>query len=342
MLIIQIVAVALAVVMLARALNLFLLIRWYGKPKSPGEVVYLNDKRVFYTTKGKGSPTIVFEAGLGSSSAEWWAIQDELATSTRVLTYDRAGYGWSELANGPRTSRQIAIELKQLLEALQIDPPYVLVGHSQGGLYVNHFCRLYPADVGGVVLIDPASPDDVRFRHELLPRVYKRSGIDKSKYIRMQGWLSGFGFLRLMKPLLLKSPQFAPYRSLPTTALRAFWNNLLTPKTPQTAMNEYVQAHDPRNIVDLKNSGSFPAVPLRVLVHESDKMRDSIVRFGDLSRDDADKVENLWQELMRAYGTLSPRSKIVVAESGSHLIHMTQPDVVIRNILETVTEASQG
>jgi pimeloyl-ACP methyl ester carboxylesterase len=341
MLIIQIVAVVLAVVMLARALNLFLLMRWYGKPRSPGEIIFLNDKRVFYTSKGTGSPTVIVETGLGCASAEWWAIQDELSTSTRVLTYDRAGYGWSELANGPRTSHQIAIELKQLLEALEIDPPYILVGHAQGGLYVNHFCRLYPGDVAGVVLIDPASPDDIRFKHELLPRVKKRSGIDKSRFFKMQGWLSGFGFLRLMKPFLLKSPQLAPYRSLPPIAFRAFWNNFLMPKTPHTAMNEYVQAHDPRNIVDLKNSGSFPAVPLRVLVHESDKMRDAIVRFGDLSRDQADKVENLWQELMRAHGALSPQGKIVVTETGSHLVHLTRPDTVVRNVLEVLQEVSQ-
>ena len=340
MLTLQIVAVVLAAVMLARALNLILLMRWYAKPKSPGEVIYLNDKRVYFTAKGNGSPTIVFEAGLGSISAEWWAIQDEMSASARVLTYDRAGCGWSELVQGPRTSRQIALELKGLLEALKIDPPYILVGHSQGGLYVNHFCRLFPDDVGGVVLIDPMSPDDVRFRQELLPRVYKRSGIDKSSFLRMQGWFSGFGFLRLMKPFLLRSPGLVAYRSLPPQAFRAFWNNLLTPKTPQSALNEYIQAHDPRNMVDLKTSGSFPAVPLRVLVHNADKMRDAIVRLGDLSRDEADKVENLWQELMRAHGTLSPQGKIVVAETGSHFIHLTQPDLVVRTIIEVVQDAS--
>jgi pimeloyl-ACP methyl ester carboxylesterase len=342
MLILQIVAIVLAVVMLGRALNLILLMRWYAKPKSPGEVIYLNDKRVYYTLKGKASPTIVFEPGLGSSSAEWWAIQDELSVSARVLTYDRAGYGWSELANGPRTSRQIALELKGLLEGLKIDPPYILVGHSQGGLYINHFCRLFPDVVGGVVLIDPVSPDDVRFKQELLPRVYKRSGVDKSKFLKVQGWLSGFGFLRVMKPFLLKSPQIAPYRILPPKAFRAFWNNFLSPRNPQTSLNEFVQAHDPRNMVDLKNSGEFPPVPLRVLVHDRNIMRDAIVRHGDLSRDDADKVENLWQELMRAYGSLSTQSKIIAAETGSHLIHLTQPDVVIGMISEVLQEAPQA
>ena len=342
MVILQIVAIVLAAVMLARALNLILLMRWYAKPKSPGEVLYVNDKRVYYTAKGKGSPTVVFEAGLGSASAEWWAIQDELSRSVCVVTYDRAGYGWSELVQGPRTSRQIAIELKTLLETLKIEPPYILVGHSQGGLYVNHFCRLYPGVVGGVVLIDPMSPDHVRFRQELLPRVYSKSGVDKTNLLKIQGWLSGIGFLRLMKPFLLKSPQFAAYHSLDRKAFRAVWNNLLTPKTAHTALNEYVQSHDPRNMVDLKNSGSFPVVPLRVLVHHAEKMRDAIMRLGDLSRDEADKVENLWQDLMRAHAALSPKGKVIACETASHLIHLANPDVVVRNILEVVQEASQA
>ena len=336
MVVLQIVVIVVAVVLLARALNLVLLIRWYSKPIPPGETLLVNDKRMYYTVKGQGSPTVVIEAGLGSASAEWWQIQDTLAQSARVLTYDRAGYGWSELRHGPRTSRQIALELKALLDALKIKPPYVLVGHSQGGLYVNHFCRLYPDDVAGVVLVDPVSPDVVRFKQELLPRVYKRSGIDKTKTLRMQGWLSGFGFLRLMRPFLLKSPRFAPFRTLSTEAFKACWHNFLAPKTSQAALNEYLQARDPRNIVDLKNSGSVPSVPLRVLVHDAEIMRNAIMRHGDLSRDDADKVENIWQDLMRAYSALSSKGTIVQTSSGSHLIHLTQPDVVVQNILDVV------
>jgi pimeloyl-ACP methyl ester carboxylesterase len=246
------------------------------------------------------------------------------------------------LVQGPRTSRQIALELKGLLEALKIDPPYILVGHSQGALYVNHFCRLYPDVVGGVVLVDPMSPDHTRFRQELIPRVYKKSGIDKSSFLKMQGWLSGFGFLRLMRPYLLKTHQLEHCRSLPPNAFHAVWNNFINPKTSQTALNEYIQTHDPRNMVDLKNSGDFPAVPLRVLVHHGNTMRDTIIRLGDLSRDDADKVENLWQELMRAHGSLSPQGKIVATETGSHFIHLTQPGAVIRNVLEVVQEVTQA
>jgi pimeloyl-ACP methyl ester carboxylesterase len=336
MVVLQIVVIVIAVVLLGRALNLVLLIRWYSKPKPPGETLLVNDKRIYYTIKGQGSPTVVIEAGLGSASAEWWQIQDTLAQSARVLTYDRAGYGWSELRHDPRTSRQIAFELKALLDTLKIEPPYILVGHSQGGLYINHFCRLYPDLVAGIVLVDPVSPDDVRFKQELLPRVYKRSGVDKTKLLKVQGWLSGFGFLRLMRPFLFKSPSLAPYRALPAEAFSACWHNFLAPKTSQTALNEYLRARDPRNIVDLKNSGSPPSVPLRVLVHDAELMRNAIMRHGDLSRDDADKVENLWQELLQANTTLSSKGKVVQTSSGSHLIHLTQPDVVVQNVLDMV------
>jgi pimeloyl-ACP methyl ester carboxylesterase len=341
MLIIQIVAVVLALVMLARALNLIMLMRWYTRPLPPGKVEYVNDKRMYYTVKGTGAPAIIIESSLASSSAEWWPIQDQLSAYAPVFTYDRAGYGWSELVQGPRSSRKIAHELRALLDAMKIPPPYILVGHSQGGLYVNHFCRIFPDTVKAVVFIDPMSPDDVRFRQELLPRIYKRSGVDKSGYLKMQGWLSGFGFMRVAKLFLLKTPAYAFLRSVPREVFRAYWNNVLAPKTYQAALNEYAQLHDPRNNVDLKNSGDFPSVPLRVLVHNSQKMRDDIMRHGDLSRDEAEQVERLWQELMRAYGALSPLSKIIEADTGSHHMHLVQPEVIVQTILDVLQESSR-
>jgi pimeloyl-ACP methyl ester carboxylesterase len=336
MVILQIVAVVLALVMLTRALNLMLLMRWYAKPAAPGDVTQIRNRRIYYTLKGDQSPTIVIESGLACCSAEWWAIQDKLAETSIVLTYDRAGYGWSELAREPRTSRAIAIELKSLLDELELRPPYILVGHSQGGLYVNHFCRLYPDTVAGVVLLDPVSTDDVRFRQELLPRVYKRSGVDESASLRLKGYLSGFGFLRLVKPFILKSPRFATIRTLPKKTLQVYWNNLLAPKTTQAALNEYAQSHDPRNIVDLKNSGAFPPVPLTVLVHNPEKMRDDIMMRSNLSREEAGKVDQLRQELMRSHASLSPLGTIVQAETGNHSIHLAQPEFVVQIINDIV------
>ncbi len=213
--------------------------RWYGHPEPPGTAIDVNGRRVYYTILGEGAPTVVIEAGLGTASPEWWRFQEELSKTTRVITYDRAGYGWSEPVLDPRTSEAIASELKEFLDCLKIESPLVLVGHSQGGLYVNHFCRLYPELVAGVVLIDPVSPNDIRFRQDLPPGVYRRSGIDKTRSIRVQSWSNGFGFTRLMKRFILKTKPFLPYRDLPRSTMRVLWNHMLLPQTPRTALNEY-------------------------------------------------------------------------------------------------------
>lgn len=342
MTLLQIVIVLIAAILLARAINLIALTRWYSRPKPPGSTINVNGKRIYYTLKGEGTPTVVVETALGASSPEWWTIQNELSKTTRVLTYDRAGYGWSEYAPGPRTSRQIATELKELLQELEIDEPVVLVGHSHGGLYVNHFCRLFPDASVGVVLLDPTSPDDARFKHELLPRLYKKSGVDKTKFLKLQSWLSGFGFMRLLKPALLKSPQFEPYRALPRETIDILWHHMLMPKTPQTALREYTQAHDVRNNIDFKKPDSFPPIPLRVITHSSEKVRDEIVRYGGLTKDEAAKVEDLWQELIRAHSGLSPRSKLIIADRSGHSMHIRQPELVVQTIQEVVEEARRS
>jgi pimeloyl-ACP methyl ester carboxylesterase len=331
-----------AVLLLARAINLTMLMRWYARPRPPGSTVTVEGRRVYCTVKGEGSPVVVIEAALGTTSAEWWGIQDALAKKTRVLTYDRAGYGWSEYVDGPRTSRQIARELKELLETEEIEGPLVMVGHSFGGLLVNHFARLFPALIAGVVLIDPLSPDDGRFRADLQRGTYRRSGLDKTPSLKMQAYMNGFGFLRLFKRMVLKSEYFLPFRTLPREVLDVVWHHLLLTQTPQNALNEFVQARIARNNADLKAPGTFPLVPLTVLTHSSEKMRQSLVRKGKLTQADAEKTETLWQELIREHCALSPKSKLVVASESGHAIHLEQPQLVTQSVLDIVDTVRRG
>ncbi len=108
---------------------------------------------------GKGSPTIVIDAGLGEGRSAWTNIQNRVATFSRVCAYDRAGVGDSDRGPTPRTSRQMVRELRALLGELNIEPPYVLVGHSLGGLNAQLFATQYPDEVAGLVLVDPSFPD---------------------------------------------------------------------------------------------------------------------------------------------------------------------------------------
>ena len=114
--------------------------------------------RLHINCTGEGSPTVVIDAGLGDWSTSWGLVQPEVAKTTRVCTYDRAGMGWSEPGPLPRDAHQIADELHTLLQNANIPGPYVMVGHSFGGLPVQVFVHDYPAEVAGVVLIESMYP----------------------------------------------------------------------------------------------------------------------------------------------------------------------------------------
>nr|WP_231940672.1 alpha/beta hydrolase [Acidovorax sp. RAC01] len=119
-------------------------------------------RTVEYVQAGQGAPVVVFENGLGAT-LDWWAkVWPEAVAETRALVYHRAGYGRSDASPQPREGAQVVHELRSLLRARQLPPPYVLVGHSLGGLYMQLYARQYPAEVAALVLVDSTHPDQVK------------------------------------------------------------------------------------------------------------------------------------------------------------------------------------
>src|SRR5882672_3624033 len=108
---------------------------------------------------GEGSPTVILEAGAGDTLATWEWVLPDVRKLTRVCAYDRAGLGRSDPGPKPRTSERIVAELRELLLRAHVPPPYVLVGHSFGGLNVRLFASRNPGEVSGLVLVD-ATPED--------------------------------------------------------------------------------------------------------------------------------------------------------------------------------------
>jgi len=113
---------------------------------------------------GQGSTTVLLDGGLGEWSAQWVLVQREVSGTTRVCAYDRAGMGWSEMGPEPRDAKQISSELHALLEGANIEGPYVLVGHSFGGLYMQTYAARYPEEVAGMALIDSSQPDQFSYQ----------------------------------------------------------------------------------------------------------------------------------------------------------------------------------
>jgi pimeloyl-ACP methyl ester carboxylesterase len=139
-----------------------------------------------------GGPTVVLEAGMGSFSPNWYWVQEELAPTIRSVAYDRAGLGWSRRSRRQRDAQTIAIELRDALRTAGIAPPYVLAGHSFGGLPVRAFADLYPELTAGLVLVDASHPDQwVRWPTPHADRILEVSQ-------RIFGWLGWFGVLRAL------------------------------------------------------------------------------------------------------------------------------------------------
>jgi len=160
----------------------------------PGDLVDVGDHRLHLLVTGEptDAPTVVLEAGMASMSANWAWVQRELAERFRVVSYDRAGLGWSDTGHGSRDAAASAGELHTALRAAGIGPPYVLAGHSYGGLVVRMFTDRYPDEVVGMVLVDSSHPD------QWVNIPASRNGRTVAMGNRVTALLARFGVLRLL------------------------------------------------------------------------------------------------------------------------------------------------
>jgi pimeloyl-ACP methyl ester carboxylesterase len=127
----------------------------------PGKLVDVNGSAMHLYCLGQGHPTVVLDFGLVGSYLDWYRVQPEVARFTRVCSYDRAGYGWSDGRSEPRTADYLAKELHSLLVQAGEKPPYVLVAHSAGAFHARIFASQYAKEMVGMVLVDGSHPAEV-------------------------------------------------------------------------------------------------------------------------------------------------------------------------------------
>jgi pimeloyl-ACP methyl ester carboxylesterase len=178
----------------AAAVQQVLTVRDRQRYPAPGLLVHVNGHQMHLQVRGpdSGGPIVVLEAGMGSFSPNWYWVQQELAPTIRCVAYDRAGLGWSRRSRRPRDAQTIAVELRDALREAGLDPPYVLAGHSFGGLPVRAFADLYPDLTAGLVLVDASHPDQwVR---------WPTAGADQILEVsqRVFSWLGWLGLLRAL------------------------------------------------------------------------------------------------------------------------------------------------
>jgi pimeloyl-ACP methyl ester carboxylesterase len=158
----------------------------------PGKSFRVDGKAMHLNCIGSGSATVVLESGLLHGSTDWVLVQPAIAKFTRVCAYDRAGYGWSEYRSTPRTPAAISRELSALLTTAGEKPPFILVGHSLGGIMVRQFALQHPGDVIGMVFLD--SSHEQQLAHVPPPG----NSIERSeRFFRKQIVANMFGVPRL-------------------------------------------------------------------------------------------------------------------------------------------------
>ena len=288
----------------------------------PGKLVEVKGRQFHLHCTGEGSITVVMDYGIGGLSLVWSLVQPEVAKFARVCSYDRAGYGWSESSQNPRTSQQMVEELRALLDEAGIEGPYVLVGHSLGGLNARLFASKYPEKVIGMVLVD-AVPAEVYSR---LTPAWQEGMTGLRKKFSSLVWIARLGLLRLS--LQLKGAAAAPdfIQKLPLEVQPKILSQFL-PKTFATAIaeNELMQSSAEQVCqVELAKD-----LPLAVLSH-------GVNMFADLSVREPEQAELIWQELQKSMANLSSDSTFEIVESSGHDIHIYQPQVVVEAIHQVV------
>ena len=220
------------------------------------------------------------------------------------------------------------LELYQLLKHVPHEEKVTLLAHSQGGWYAWKFAKEYPNLVGRLVLLDPLSPEDYRFRLELTEGEFKKSGADKTEGLRLNLKLTRFHLGWLVKKAMTSAPPFYYYNGFSKEERREILASLGRAQTYQTALAEYAGGHDMEKLAGLLDKAEKLPVPLTLVPHDSDISCREIREFGGASEEEARKIETLWQEIMQSYLPCTTCAELVRAEHSCHYIHLTDPDLI--------------
>ena len=280
----------------------------------PGELIDIGTHRLHINCVGEGTPSIIIDSGLGGSSLEWFNIQKNLAENTRICSYDRAGYGWSDVGPSPRTTARIAKELKTLLTKAKIPGPYLLVGHSFGGYNIRYFASEYPELTAGLVLIDSSHHE--QFNTEEFKRVIRKPQseniVNRKKSFRLQ---------RIIPIIADNYP-------------------VETKKTAYMLMSRFKSTS---TMVDESNNMEISAQQVAEKTdHQPYGFPVSIITRGKRvwpENELGNRREQQWARLQNDLKKISLQSDQHLAYESGHIIHLDQPSLVTENILVTLDKS---
>lgn len=285
---------------------------------------------------GQGSPTIIFETGLGSNLLHWQKVIGPVSKLTRACFYDRAGYGYSDPSKHPSTAANAVQDLHALLLRSGVQRPVVLVGHSLGGLYVTLYADTFPSDVAGLVLIEPS------FAAQDKDEDAAQRAKDQVEFSNNTSQLRTCAALATSGELASKPHEecfaFAPDRTAQEKTFLRY--QMVRPYRYEAMASEAESQHSANGRSDVNSreeaaaQRSFGDIPLIVLT--AAESRDSQTTQAERSAS-----ECLWRSWKAGHDALAARStrgkSLVVAGTG-HFVQLDQPQAVINAIKEVVRD----
>jgi len=293
----------------------------------PGKMVDAGGFRLHALVCGQGTPTVLLEPALGGFAMQYAQIQTAVSAFTRVLAYDRAGQGWSDASPNLRTPANLAGELKTLLGKLDIQPPYVLVGHSFGGLVTRFYAGFHPEDVVGVILVDSSDVE----QYAAFPSMDKIVN-QTAMGVRLIKIATRLGLGKQLTKMSLGSAAKAFKRE----DLDTFLTVASQPKHHETILAEFSQhryyfgsqSEVPRTLGD---------TPLIVITAGNSVSGQG--KFGSITIDELNALHQQWQKDLVQ---LSSQSEQIIIPGATHLSILLQPENAalvadaIRRVVERV------
>lgn len=290
----------------------------------PGTIYAVNGTNLHLYCEGTGGPTVILESGIGGFTLNWMAVQPELATSYRVCSYDRRGYGWSDPLTGAFALETAVADLHALLAAGKVEPPYVFVAHSFGGVLARAYHAQYPETVIGMVMLDAIHP-------EVGDRV---AGYPAALRVQLNQLEMAAGLMRAFATSAGDSA--LPAMFVPDDASALFLEKMLEEKFLSTSRIEALYMAE--DLPDITLPPTLGAMPLVVVAHGIPETRSFL--GAPMTPEDAAAAEATWQALQAELATLAPQGRLVVAAESAHSIQFDQPDLVVALVQEVVAAAT--
>lgn len=283
-----------------------------------GKLVDAGAYKLHLKIQGKGPIAIIFEAGSGETSMSWGDIPEWLASYATVVSYDRGGYAWSEKANTARTGENIVRELHTALQNEGISGPYLLVGHSLGGMYTRLFAQTYREEVEELVLVDARPENDER---ESAP-IYAKEKFQEKPSARVLSVLKSSGVLRIFQDALLEG-------MVPKENRELFINIVATPNYFNAVEEEGKMSGLVEDAIRGQKLGDLP---VKVIARG---MSPDYEATG-ISKKSGQQIEDIWRAGQRSMLSISSDSEFIVAEKSGRVVMDDEPELIKDVILKLV------